>query len=97
MRTTSAELELPFGDPNATDLAIRRLDHLLCIAGVEPTAAQRLARAFPSLSAIYAASERDLSSSVGPIAAARIRWFLDAPLNTSLVVSPLATTALRAA
>jgi hypothetical protein len=33
---------------------------------------------------MYAASEEELGRVVGPIAAARIRWFLDAPLATSL-------------
>jgi hypothetical protein len=43
---------------------------------------------FPSLRDIYAASEAELASVVGAVAAARIRWFLDAPLDTRLAVEP---------
>jgi len=54
------------------------------IVGDDGDALLRLAAAFPNLAAMYAASEEELSRVVGPIAAARIRWFLDAPLATSL-------------
>ena len=54
------------------------------IVGDDGDALVRLAAAFPNLSAMYAASEEELGRVVGPIAAARIRWFLDAPLATSL-------------
>ncbi|TMD07207.1 MAG: hypothetical protein E6J03_04365 [Chloroflexi bacterium] len=36
---------------------------------------------FPTLGSVYAASEERLREVVGTVAAARIRWFLDAPLG----------------
>src|ERR1700694_663217 len=52
-----------------------------------------------SLRAIYAATEAELAGVVGAVAAARIRWFLDAPLDTRLAVEQdtLTTVALRSA
>src|SRR5579872_2801829 len=97
MNSCSNELELPFGDASATDLAIQRFEHLLSLTGLEPEIAPRLARAFPSLAAIYRAPESELSNVIGPVSAARIRWFLDAPLNTALAVVPPATATRRAA
>ncbi len=41
----------------------------------------RLAPTFPSLASVYAASEAELARVIGPVAAARMRWFLDAPLT----------------
>ena len=78
------ELELPLGDGPTGELASRRLGHVRQIVGDDGDALLRLAAAFPNLAAMYAASEEELSRVVGPIAAARIRWFLDAPLATSL-------------
>ena len=83
------ELELPLDDGAAGDMARRRLAHLAAVAGVEPRAVSRLARAFRSLGALYAAAESDLARHVGPVAAARIRWFLDAPLDTRLASQPV--------
>jgi ERCC4-type nuclease len=78
------ELQLPLDDGAAGVLAKRRMDHLSTVSGVDGLAATRLARAFPSLRAIYAASEAELARVVGDVTAARIRWFLDAPLDTRL-------------
>jgi ubiquinone biosynthesis protein UbiJ len=78
------ELELPFEDGAAGELASRRLGHLREIVGDDSDALIRLAAAFSNLAAIYAAPEEELARVVGPVAAARIRWFLDAPLATSL-------------
>ena len=78
------ELELPLGEGPSGDLARRRLDHLRQIVGGDGEAVIRLASAFSNLSAIYAASERELARVVGPVAAARMRWFLEAPLATGL-------------
>ena len=77
------ELELPLGT-GLGELAERRLEHLRGQFGEEPAAAVRLVTAFRSLAAIYSASEADLAAVVGRIAAARMRWFLDAPLGTAL-------------
>ena len=78
------ELDLPLGDPPGAhpDAADRgeRVEHLRAIPGIDAAVAERLARLFPSLAAVYAASEERLREAVGPVAAARIRWFLDAPL-----------------
>jgi hypothetical protein len=77
------ELELPLGDGPAGELATRRLSHVRQIVGNDGDALVRLAAAFPNLATMYASSEEELSRVVGPIAAARIRWFLDAPLAAS--------------
>jgi ERCC4-type nuclease len=79
------ELELPLGDGPASAMAQRRIDHLAAVAGVPPAAMVQLARAYRSLAGIYSASEADLAKHVGRVAAARIRWFLDAPLDTRVV------------
>jgi ERCC4-type nuclease len=85
MSATPMELLLPLGDATTPgDLTTRRWRHLLTVAGIEPAAAQRLARAFPSLAAVYAADEEQLVKVVGPVIASRMRWFLDAPLDTGL-------------
>jgi ERCC4-type nuclease len=87
MSTTTVELDLPLGDPEAEQLASLRQRHLLSLPGVDHTTVARLARAFPSLAAVYAAPEERLRALVGPVAAARIRWFLDAPLHSGAVPS----------
>jgi ERCC4-type nuclease len=84
MRTAAWELELPIDDGGAGEMAQRRLGHLAAVAGVDQELVPRLARAFRSLRAVYEASETELARHVGPVAAARIRWFLDAPLDTRL-------------
>lgn len=90
------ELELPLGDSEAGELARRRLQHLAEAAGMDSQAVARLSRAFPSLALVYAAPESRLREVVGPVAAARIRWFLDAPLHTGLV-APAPPSLSRAA
>ena len=70
--------------PNLPRLTTRRWQHLMNVAGIDPASAQRLARAFPSLAAVYKADEEQLLKVVGPVVASRIRWFLDAPLDTGL-------------
>ena len=84
MQVRAVELELPLGDGPASELARRRFDHLGRISGVDGSVLLRLSRAFPSLAAIYTASETDLARVVGAVPAARIRWFLDAPLATNI-------------
>jgi len=79
-------MQLPLDDGRAGALARERIAHLAGVHGVDPAALQRLARAFPSLGDIYAASEADLARAVGPVTAARIRWFLDAPLDSRATV-----------
>lgn len=78
-------LELPLGDLSATDLARRRLQHLGLVSGVDHHGLINLSRAFGSLADVYCASEADLARQVGATAAARMRWFLDAPLQPSAV------------
>lgn len=84
MSTTPTELLLPLSETTTSELMSQRWMHLTAIAGVDPPSAQRLARAFTSLAAIYRASEDDLVRAVGPVVASRLRWFLDAPLDTGL-------------
>ena len=83
MSTAPRELLLPLGDTSGVgELTTRRWQHLMTVAGIDAGSAQRLARAFPSLSAVYRAEEGELDKVVGPVVASRIRWFLDAPLDT---------------
>ena len=85
MSPTPTELLLPLGESSAgSELTTRRWHHLMTVAGIDPASAQRLARAFPSLAAVYAADEEQLVKVVGPVVASRMRWFLDAPLDTGL-------------
>ncbi len=84
MSPTPTELLLPLGESSAGELTTRRWHHLMTVAGIDARSAQRLARAFPSLAAVYAADENQLVKVVGPVVASRIRWFLDAPLDTGL-------------
>jgi len=88
VRTRPFELQLPLDDGAAGALARQRIDHLRGVTGVEGAAFTRLARAFPSLGAVYGASEGELAAVVGPVTAARVRWFLDAPLDTRLAAEP---------
>ncbi len=74
------EMELPLGDRPEGELARRRIDQLRRMLGDDHDALVRLLASFPNLRAIYAASDADLTRVLGPIAAARVRWFLDAPL-----------------
>ncbi len=84
MSIRTIELQLPLDADEAGSLARRRVGHLADVDGLEPAAFVKLLRSYPSLRAIYSASEADLARLVGPVAAARIRWFLDAPLDTAL-------------
>ena len=98
MRNRAFELQLPLDDGAAGALARQRIEHLRGVNGVDEMTLVRLARSFPSLASIYAASEQELASAVGDITAARIRWFLDAPLETRLLSEPpVRQTAVRAA
>jgi ERCC4-type nuclease len=91
MSTTPMELLLPLGDTTVPDeLTTRRWHHLMTVAGIDARSAQRLARAFPSLAAVYGAGEEQLLAVVGPVVASRIRWFLDAPLDTGLSLRAVA-------
>lgn len=82
------ELLLPLGESSTPgELTSRRWHHLLTVAGIDPASAQRLARAFPSLAAVYGADEAQLDRVVGPVVASRIRWFLDAPLDTGVTLA----------
>lgn len=74
------ELDLPLEDPTTSGGNGARHRHLLAIPGVDEAAAARLERAFPTLAALYAAPESQIAAVVGPVTAARVRWFLDAPL-----------------
>lgn len=80
----SIELQLPLDTQEAGALARRRVSHLSSLDGLEPGSLVKLIRSFPTLRAIYAAPEAELAKVVGPVAAARIRWFLDAPLDSAL-------------
>lgn len=93
------ELLLPLDDGAAGELAHQRIDHLRGLRGLDEAALVRLGRSFPSLGAIYTATEAELSRVVGQVGAARIRWFLDAPLDTRLLSAParVQTPAVRAA
>jgi len=84
MATPVIELDLPFGDVAHGELARRRIEHLREVPGVDEQTLARLARTFASLRAIYAASDSELEKAVGTVTAARIRWFLDAPLDSGL-------------
>ncbi len=88
MMSSAFELELPLGDTGAGELAQRRLGHLAQVPGVDSLVILRLTRSFPTLSAIYSASDAELTRAVGDVAAARIRWFLDAPLATGALTVP---------
>jgi len=91
MSTTPMELLLPLGDTSgAGELTTRRWQHLMTVSGIDPASAQRLARAFPSLAAVYGADEEQLVKVVDPVVASRIRWFLDAPLDTGLSLTAVA-------
>ena len=94
------ELLLPLDDGVAGALARQRVDHLRGLAGIDEAILVRLGRTFPSLAAIYSATEAQLAPVVGSVAAARIRWFLDAPLDTRLLPAisfETPTPAVRAA
>ncbi|HEV3124899.1 MAG TPA: helix-hairpin-helix domain-containing protein [Candidatus Dormibacteraeota bacterium] len=80
------ELDLPLGDTEETELGTRRHRHLTELPGVDDAVAVRLERAFPTLAALYSATEDRLAEVVGPVTAARIRWFLDAPLRPPVPV-----------
>ncbi len=96
MKGESVELLLPLDElPPADELTARRWHHLMAVAGVEAAAAQRLVRAFPSLAAVYRADDDELVRVVGPVVAARMRWFLEAPLHTGLSL-PAVTRAAAA-
>lgn len=82
------EMDLPFDCPGRAPAATgddevrtRRRGHLMEVPGIDDAVAARLFVAFPTLGSIYAATEEKLSEVVGSVAAARIRWFLDAPLG----------------
>jgi hypothetical protein len=85
MVARAIELDLPLGDAVlGGDIAgAERRTHLLAIPGIDAAAATLLARTFPSLAAVYAADEARLAAVVGPVAAARMRWFLDAPISAA--------------
>jgi ERCC4-type nuclease len=85
------ELDLPLGDAQDTELSARRRHHLAALPGVDDTLAVRLERAFPTLAALYSATEDRLADVAGPVTAARIRWFLDAPLRPPVPVRRGAT------
>jgi ERCC4-type nuclease len=93
------DLLLPLDDGDAGEVARRRVDHLRSVQGIDDASLVRLGRSFPSLASVYSASEAKLATVVGPVAAARIRWFLDAPLDTRLVSAPAGapTRSVRAA
>ncbi|MBV8194116.1 MAG: hypothetical protein JOY80_01165 [Candidatus Dormibacteraeota bacterium] len=95
MRST-VELQLPLDDGAAGLLARQRIDHLRGVAGLDQGALVRLARTFPSLAAIYGATESELAAAVGDVSAARIRWFLDAPLDTRLLAAATSPAAQAA-
>ena len=86
------ELQLPLDSDEAGSLARSRVAHLAAIDGLEPAAFVKLVRSFPSLRSIYTAPEADLARVVGPVAAARMRWFIDAPLDTALAREATATS-----
>ena len=97
MRRSEFEMELPLGEGIASELARQRVEHLAMVSGVDHRLLLRLSRAFRSLGAVYAASRGDLEKVVGDAAAARIRWFLDAPLSTAVVDPTAAPVIARAA
>ncbi|MDB5068423.1 MAG: hypothetical protein JWM18_4857 [Chloroflexi bacterium] len=77
-------MDLPFDSgpaPVDDEVRARRRDHLTELPGIDKATAARLVGAFPTLGSVYAASEERLREVVGSVAAARIRWFLDAPLG----------------
>jgi hypothetical protein len=83
MGVNAMELELPLGEWHSGDLARLRQEHLRRMVGDDQAAMARLVAAFRNLGSIYSASEAELARVVGPILAARMRWFLEAPLTTS--------------
>lgn len=92
MPIRTIELQLPLDSDEAGSLARQRVRHLAAVDGIEPAAFVRLVRSFPSLRAIYAAPEAELARIIGPVAAARMRWFIDAPLDTALAREATAAT-----
>lgn len=88
MVARAVELLLPLAEaPARGELTPRRWQHLMDVAGVDAAVAERLVRSFGTLAAVYSAAEDALGRAVGPVAAARIRWFLDAPLDSGVAVS----------
>jgi ERCC4-type nuclease len=95
MQLPPIELDLPFEQPRPLpapepapptqddEVRRRRRGHLMELPGMDEATAARLLASFPTLGAVYAASEERLREVVGSVAAARIRWFLDAPLSLS--------------
>jgi ERCC4-type nuclease len=87
MMRAAIELDLPLGEtPPAFDDSVagaERHHHLTGIPGIDEGLAGRLARGFPTLGAVYAATEDELAAVIGPVAAARLRWFLEAPLSVT--------------
>jgi ERCC4-type nuclease len=95
MQLPPIELDLPFDEPRPRpqpqtpaqpqddEVRRRRRGHLMEVPGMDEATAARLLTSFPTLGAVYAASEERLREVVGSVAAARIRWFLDAPLGLS--------------
>ncbi len=78
------EMDLPFDvapPPGDDEVRSRRRGHLMELPGIDEATAARLLGVFPTLGSVYAASEERLREVVGDVAAARIRWFLDAPLG----------------
>jgi predicted component of type VI protein secretion system len=84
MATPVIELALPLEGADDSQLATRRHRHLSTLPGVDEATTARLEGAFPTLHALYTASEDRLAAVVGSILAARIRWFLDGPLHTTV-------------
>ena len=88
MMPRAIELDLPLEEeaPPAFDdsvAGVERHHHLTTIPGIDEVLAGRLASQFPTLNAVYAASEEQLAAVIGPVAAARLRWFLEAPLSAT--------------
>jgi len=82
MQARVFELELPLGEPagESSELGQQRLEQLRVALGSSEVP-EVLIRHFGTLRELYAAPLEQVQRLVGPVAGARLAWFLDAPLR----------------
>lgn len=83
MKSRALELELPLDQPSAgatSDLGRQRLEQLRIALG-SAHVPEVLLHHFGNLREVYAAPPEHVQRLVGPVHAARLAWFLDAPFR----------------
>ena len=82
MQPVALELELPLDEPASagSELGSLRLEQLRVALG-SASVPEMLLRHFGSLRELYAAPPERVERLVGPVLAARLAWFLDAPFR----------------